>query len=324
MAVEADELIGRLRVQFGIGRNGSAQGREILKAELLRDDQHLGFVALHLVEPQLVDGCRREIGGGALADEEGVVLVSVGEGPKTGIGPACRDVRRREKASELRVGGQDLLLDRFENRGLDAGLVFGRDACREFLQGTREGRVFRLLLCDGVDLNEDLFEKIFRRDAVIFDAGHHVGADLLEDGGDFRETRGVVVVIFDGFKGEERNQLGQLDVRAPHLRDGHLPRLEFGFLLLLDELAHHQIVAEDLLIGQAGGIDGGESNDVVAAASKLVVVGGDRVVGELVVVALVADGGGKLRGVAELLLPHLGEERLERGAAVFEGDGDSC
>ena len=210
----------------------------------------------------------------------------------------------------MRVGGQDLLLDGFENGGLDAGLVVGRDARREFLQRAREGRVFRLLLRDGVDLNEDLFEKIFRRDAVVFDAGHHVGADLLEDGGDFRETRGVVVVILDGFEGEERNELGQLDVRAPHLRDGHLPGLEFGLFLLLDELAHHQIVAEDLLIGQAGGIDGGESKDVVAAAGKLVVVSGDRVVGELIVVALVADGGGKFGGVAELRPPTSRQREL--------------
>ena len=101
VAVEADELIGRLRVQFGIGGDGSAQGGEILKAELLRDDQHLGFVALDLVEPELVDGSGREVGGGALADEEGVVLVSVGQGPEAGIGAAGGDVRRGEKASRI-------------------------------------------------------------------------------------------------------------------------------------------------------------------------------------------------------------------------------
>ena len=130
-------------MQLGIGRDRSAQRGEVLESELLRDDQHLGLVALHFVEPQLMDGCGRQVRGGALADKEGVVLVTIRNGPETGIGASRGNIGRGEKAGELHVSRQYLLADRFKNFSLDAGLIVGRDAGGKFLQRASKGTCLR-------------------------------------------------------------------------------------------------------------------------------------------------------------------------------------
>jgi len=66
---------------------------------------------------------------------------------------------------------------------------------------------------------------------------------------------------------------------------------------------------------KAGGVDGGEPLDVSAAAGQGFVVRAWGEVGELVVVALVAEDCGILRLVAKLVLPYLVEEAGEIAAA---------
>ena len=104
-------------------------------------------------------------------------------------------------------------------------------------------------------------------------------------------------------------------MKAVELIDGHLPRLERGFFLILGELADHQVPGENLLVGQARSIDGTKAKDVVAAAREPLVVCLDGVVAELVVEAIIADGGGKLGRVAEAVFPDLGKEVVEGFAA---------
>jgi hypothetical protein len=67
---------------------------------------------------------------------------------------------------------------------------------------------------------------------------------------------------------------------------------------------------------EAGGVDGGEALDEGATAGQRVVDGAGREVGELVVEALVAEEGGVLGGVAELVLPDVVEEAGELARAV--------
>jgi hypothetical protein len=149
---------------------------------------------------------------------------------------------------------------------VDAGLVGGRDRGREFFERLREGAVFGLLREERVDLDEDFFEEIFGWDALVVDAGEHVVGDLAEGGGDFAEARDVVVVVLRGGEAESGDELGQGEMEAVELVDGHLPGLESGLFLVFDELADHEVLAEDFLIGEAGGVDFAEAAEVVAAA----------------------------------------------------------
>jgi hypothetical protein len=135
------------------------------------------------------------------------------------------------------------------------------------------------------------------------------------------EARDVVVVVLDGGEAEAGDELRQGEMEAVELVDGHLPGLEGGLLLVFDELADHEVLTEDLLIGEVGGVDFAEAAEVVAAAGELLVPGVDGVVGELVVEALVTDGGGEFGGVAEAVFPDLGEEAVEGFAAGFDVGG---
>ncbi len=123
-AVGVEERVGGGGMQFGIGSDGGAQGGDIGIAELLRDDEHPGFVLRDLVEADLMNLGGGEVGGGAALDQEGVIRVAVGERPDAGIGAACGNVDALEEFREVLVGGVDLLCD-----GGDDGVVdraFGR------------------------------------------------------------------------------------------------------------------------------------------------------------------------------------------------------
>ena len=166
---------------------------------------------------------------------------------------------------------------------------------------------------------------------MVVQAGLQVGHDLREGDGNFVEACDVVVVVVGVVEGGVRGELGQVELQALVLVDGHLPLLEGSGLLVVDEGAEHEFGGELLLVREAGGVDGGEALDEGAAAGERVVVGAGRVVGELVVVALVAEVGGVLGGVAELVLPYLIEETGELARAggdvlreVLRGDGGGC
>jgi hypothetical protein len=86
-------------------------------------------------------------------------------------------------------------------------------------------------------------------------------------------------------------------VDALLLVDGHLVSFEVEVLDALLELALHELVGEEILVGEAGGVDGGEADEVGLVVGVEPGDVGEGVVGELVVVAVVADGGGALGGV---------------------------
>ena len=77
------------------------------------------------------------------------------------------------------------------------------------------------------------------------------------------------------------------------------------------------------LVREAGGVDGGQLHEVVLFAGQSVVEGLDRVVGDLVVVALVAQCGGELGIVLELVLPIVLKESVESFAICLDG-GRGC
>ncbi len=71
-------------------------------------------------------------------------------------------------------------------------------------------------------------------------------------------ARGPVVVVLDGRKRGDRNQLRQPDLDAGKLVHGLLPRLESGFLLLLDQAADQQVARKPVPLTQADRVDGGK------------------------------------------------------------------
>jgi hypothetical protein len=108
-------------------------------------------------------------------------------------------------------------------------------------------------------------------------------------------------------------------VNAVHLVDGHLVVFEFVVVEALLEDAGEEVVGEDVLLGEAGGGDGFEAGEIGDVGGVAAVGGGERAVGELVVVAIVSEGCGALRDVLEVGLIELFEESVLGGEARIDG-----
>ena len=150
---------------------------------------------------------------------------------------------------------------------------------------------------------------------MVFHADGHVGGDLVEGFGDGVQAGDPVVVVLDGGEGELGDEVWVGDLDAGALGDGHLPLLEVCGLLAFGEEAQQQFAAGFFPIGQSGGIDGCEAHQEGLLALQFCVDGSHGVVVDLVVVALVADGGGKLGIVLEAIFPVVFEDCVE-GFAV--------
>ena len=197
----------------------------------------------------------------------------------------------------------------------------GGDGGRKLLEGQGERRVFGLLGRQLFHLLQSFDEQIFRWNAVVVHADGHVGGDLVEGVGESAKPRDPVVIVLDVVKAELRDQLRVVGIDAAHLVDGHLPLFKLGGLLVVGDGAHQDLAAVLFLLRQPGGIDGGETEQDSLFAGQALVEGFDGEVADLIVVALVADGGGEFRGVLQALLPVLLEDGVEGFAAVFERSG---
>ncbi len=106
-----------------------------------------------------------------------------------------------------------------------------------------ERSVFRLLIGDRVHLRQHLFHQVSGRLAMVIHADRHVVGDLLKGERHLFQAGDVVVVVLNGVERESRNKLGKRDLQAVELGDRHLPGLESGFLLILDQFVHQQVFA---------------------------------------------------------------------------------
>ena len=145
---------------------------------------------------------------------------------------------------------------------------------------------------------------------VVHADGHVVGG-LLKGEWDLLKTSDVIVVVFYRSKAKLRYELGQIHLQAIELVDRQLPGLEPGFLLILDQLAHHQLFTQLLLIRHSSRIYLGQSSQKGAAARKGVVIGLHGEIRELIVVAVIADRGGELGVVLEVIFPDVGEDGVQ-------------
>ena len=315
VAEGVEDLFFGLGGVLGVVLDGVAEGGEVFVAGLVGDVGHLGGDALDLVEADLMDlrGC--EVGGGLVADGDLVAVLAVGEGGDADGGAAVGGVVVGDELGEGGEGGVDLGCDYLLDGGGEALTVGVGEAGGHLFDGVEEG----LGGDDVVDLGGDFFEDEARGHEVIFHAEAQDFGGLGEDAGDLVEAGYVVLVVLDGVEGDGVGEVGEGDVDALLLVDGHLVVLEVEGLDALLELALHELVGEEILVGEAGGVDGGEADEVGLVLGVLRGDAGERVVGELVVVAVVADGGGALGGVLEAGLPLVFEEGVLGGDAVGYG-----
>ena len=319
-AIRVEQRIGRSRVQLGIRLQAFAETLQVLEAELLRDGQHLGFVFLHFVQADLVNLVRGQVGGRGLLDQKLVVLLSVGQGVDAGLGASRGNVAHLKKTREAQVGGQILFRDRIQHCGLDALLLGGGNRGGKVFERQGQRRVFGLLIGELLHLVERLFQQVLRRHAPVLHADRHVLSHLRKCRGQRMQPRDPVVVIFHRGETQHGRQPRIVVVDAAHLVHRHLPLLELRAFLVQFEFAHEQILARLLLVGEPGGVDRRQAQQKLLLPRQRVIHRLHGVVAGLVVVALVAEGRGKLGIVLELVLPVLVEEIAEGLAAVFKRD----
>jgi hypothetical protein len=101
-----------------------------------------------------------------------------------------------------------------------------------------------------------------------------------------------------------------------HLRNRHLVRLEVEVGYALAEDVNEEVVGELVLVGKAGSRDGLKLGNKGLVGLMATDDGVERVVGEFIVVAVVAVGCGALGKVAEIGLLLLFEKRVLGGEAV--------
>ena len=98
---------------------------------------------------------------------------------------------------------------------------------------------------------------------------------------------------------------------ATVLRNRHLPFLEAIAFQLLLQAAHHQRLVQRFLVGETGGIDGLEARQKLPRLLEVFLDGLVRVVGQFVVVALVAEDGRILGTCPHVVFPLLGKQAVQ-------------
>ena len=216
-----------------------------------------------------------------------------------------------DEGGELAVGREDLGVDGLRDGGGEAGLVGGGDGGGVFFGGQQK----RVRGEDAVALAGDLFgDEADGHEAIRLASAHDLRG-LLERARDEVEAGEVVLVVLDGVEGHALGEVGEAGVDAVLLVDGDFVGFEGVGLVAEGELADQQLMAEAILFGHAVGGDGFEAGEVGVGLSVLAGDGGEGDVGEAVVVAVVADGGGLLGVVAKAVLVEVFKQGVLGGDA---------
>ena len=158
-------------------------------------------------------------------------------------------------------------------------------------------------------------------------AGGHPAFHELDDLIDLprirRQAGQEVVVILRGAQRREARQFGNIDMHTTHLGDGH-PFVRHQESPLRDHscrkaLQRHallrgsaeQIIGQNILSGQACAVDFADALEHVPLVRFTSVHRRRREIGQLVVVPMIADAGGKLRVLPQGPLPLVFEECVE-------------
>ena len=279
-----------------------AEAGEIPVAVGLGEGGHLSGDAVDLLEADLVDLGGSEVSGGEAAKGGLVAPLAAAEGVDGKRGAGVGDVVRGDESGELLVGRENLVVDRGGDLVRETILFGVGKVCGEFLERKDEwvGRD------DSFGLAGNLFGDEVDGDEVIVDAGAKDFFGLEECLGDLVKARDVVFVMLDGVEWHGKRKVGEVGMDASTATrgaEGHLVLFEVIVFDALLELAEEEIVGDQVLLGEARGIDGFDAGQIGELALVPGSRGGEGVVAEQVVVAVVTDGSREDRIHLEAGLP---------------------
>ncbi len=305
-------------MHLGIALQTGAEAGQVLEPQFLGNGQHLGLVLTNLVEANLVNLLRRQAGCGRALDQKPVVLRPVGKGIDSGRRAPRRHVARLKEARKAQVRRQHFLTDRLQHLRLDALLLRRGNCSGKLLERQRQRRVLRLLTSQLLHLLQRLFEQILRRHAAVVHADRHVLDHLRKSEGERVQPRNPVVVIFHRRKAQLRRQprIGVVDARP--LVDRHLPLFKLRALFVQLETANQQFLACLLVVCKSCWIDRRQPQQQLLLLGQPFVYRAHTIIGDLVVVPLVANLRGILGIAFQPVLPVLVEQIAQSLAPLLE------
>ena len=297
--VQVKQLLTRLGVQFRILPDVFVERFQIAESLRPGDGQHLGFNFRDALQAKLVNLAGGEIGGGLVTDGEAIARLSVGQGPDAGIEPSVRRVIVAHEFGELRVGGCDFVLYRAFDCFAQLFPVFLRNGVGKLAQRVGEWALVERVVGNVLRLSWTL-SRADTSAACGGRAGRRacVAMAWSSDARDLAQTGQVVFVIFHVAEGGIESERSVSEVNAAKLRRRHLPVFELRGVERFAQAAQHQRVVELFLLGESGDVDGLEARQRVASVFEIL---GNRLVRKIaqpIVVAIVANLGGKLRAGA--------------------------
>ena len=226
-------------------------------------------------------------------------------------------ILRLNETGEPLVGGEHVGIDGIGDFLRQTLLIFRRDAGRILLCRQQEGI--------GIDDALALRRNFLRQEAHGHELVHHAGAenfgDLGEDARNLVQARDVVFVTFDGIERHRQWQVGEIGMDAALLVDRHLVFLQAEVSHALPQHADQQIMGELVLIGEISRVDRLQALQEGFVGLMAALDGVERVVGEPVVVAVVAKRCRALREVAQIGFVLLVEKGILGGKAFGNGLG---
>ena len=259
-----------------------------------------------------MDLVRRHVRGGPGVDVVRVALRAVRQRSDGERRTAVGRVFAANEAREILVRRDDVDVDRVGDLPCQACLVRARDGCRIFSGGNEE----RVGVDDARNLDGDFLEQESDwHEPVVHASAENFGC-LIEGSRYLVKARDVVLVLLDCLERNGQRQIRKAQVDAVELVDRHLILFEIEVGEALPQHPNQKVVGELVLLGEARGRYGFKAGEKILIGLVALTDGRERVLGELVVVAVVAEGGGALRKVAEIRLVLLFEERVLGGDAL--------
>jgi hypothetical protein len=142
---------------------------------------------------------------------------------------------------------------------------------------------------------------------------------LAQDTRDLVKTGDVVLIVFNGIQRDGERKIRKAGMDAVLLVDGHLILFEIEVSDALREDTNEEVVRKLILIGEASRGDRFEPGKEVSIGLVILSDGVEGTFAQLVVITVVAEGGGALGKIAEIGLILLVEECVLGGEAVGHG-----
>ena len=252
--VQVEHLLARSRVELAVVLDVFIQAGQVLEAKFVRQRQHLCFGLGQLLEADLVDFLRGQVGRGHAPDLKAIPFRAIGQRPDSRLGAAVRSVIVAHKCGKAFVRGKNFATDRSQNSRSQPLLIGVRNTGGEFAH--RLGKRAGCSVCSSnfLRLRDHFFQQVSRLHQPVFHSLPHVAGHLIEHPGDLMQSRKVVVVVLHTIERRQAQVSSRLEMRAIHLVDRHFPGFEARFFNVLAQVADHQLAAERILRGQACGI----------------------------------------------------------------------